>query len=345
MIWIIGTGYLGSRLAVALRREHWNLLCIDIRSPLADACADAASAGQMDDLLAKHGSPRLIISCCATQGGDLADYRHSYLDLQRNLARLSEKMPRKARLIFCSSSSVYGGQNGEEMSEQSAPKASHPRAQILLESEAVVLAQGGIVLRLAALYGKARCALLTRFLSGEMPLAGSDTRQLNYLHVDVAVEQIVQLITELGGPQGAEFDLAESARKEEHSQQIAPVAPAPSAPEAIYNLLSDQFSKGEILAYLAAQTGCAIPQGEARISKRGSSNQRLISTRMFSMNDARAYARFRRFVEEQGAECAAAERSSTRPEIILGVTRATSPEAHIAASPLPFNTANPSSSP
>lgn len=302
MIWIIGTGYLGSRLAAALRSEQHSLLCIDIQSPLADLRIDAVNAAQMDALLAEHGAPQLIISCCATKGGDLEDYRHCYLDLQRNLARLCEKMPRKPALIFCSSSSVYGGKKGEELSEQSAPQASSPRAQILIESEALVLAQGGLVLRLSALYGKGRCALLYRFLSGQMPIAGDDSRQLNYLYVDAAVRQISQLVGELSGLSLMDFGHAIADSKStgsELSEAIPKQAQyALAAPRGIYNLLSDQFSKGEILAYLALRTGQSIPQGEALVSKRGSSNQRLLS-RLSLAQDARSYAAFRNFVEAE----------------------------------------------
>lgn len=162
--WILGTGFLGSRL----RRLLPQSVGIDRTAP-AEVQGEAAAPA----VLARAAAllpPAFIFCCLSTRGGDAAAYRRTYHDVVQAL-------PEGAKLIFCSSLSA--GQGASE------------KAAILQETEQVVLARGGVVVRLAALYGEGRCELLRRHRAGEPRLAGDEDRRLNYIHVDDAAAALL----------------------------------------------------------------------------------------------------------------------------------------------------------
>lgn len=210
--WILGTGFLGSRLRALLPQA------VGI-----DRCAPAEVQGDAADpaVLARAAallSPSLIFCCLSTRGGDAAAYRRTYLGVLREL-------PMTARLIFCSALSA--GQGGTE------------QASVLREAEECVLARGGVVLRLAALYGEGRCELLRRHLAREPRLPGADSRRLNYIHVDDAAAALLA---------------------------------AAEAPSAVYAACGDSFTKAEAYALLEQVTGIPAAAESAAAARRGSAD-------------------------------------------------------------------------
>lgn len=181
---VVGVGFLGSELMTALRLRGENPCSIDPAAPADFACR----ATELPTYLTPQAF-RLIFCCQATHGGDVSAYRSVYLDSVR---ALHQRFP-AARLIFCSSTSVYRTASGEKADENAPTRTDSPRAEILLNTESEVLALGGIVARLAPLYGKGRCELLRRHLAGEARLPGPSNRVLNYLHRDDAVSALLRL--------------------------------------------------------------------------------------------------------------------------------------------------------
>lgn len=210
--WILGTGFLGSRLRARLTHA----VGIDAVAP-AEVQGDAADAA----VLARAAAsvlPQAVFCCLSTRGGDAAAYRRTYLDTLRAL-------PDGARVVFCSALSA--GQGGSE------------KAAILREAEALVLARGGVVVRLAALYGEERCELLRRHLSGEPRLAGADTRRFNYIHVEDAAAALMA---------------------------------AAAAPSGVYAAWGDSLTKAETYAMLAEVTGKPAAEDSAPEGRRGAAD-------------------------------------------------------------------------
>lgn len=207
--WILGTGFLGSRL----RRLLPQAVGID-RAAAAEVQGDAADPAVLARA-AESVSPAFIFCCLSTRGGDAAAYRRTYLEPLPAL-------PAAARLIFCSALSA--GQGHAE------------KAAILREAEQRVLARGGVVVRLAALYGEGRCELLRRHRAGEPRLAGEETRRLNYIHVDDAAAALLA---------------------------------AAEAPSGLYAACGDSFTKAEAYALLEAVTGIAPAAESAPAGRRG----------------------------------------------------------------------------
>lgn len=207
--WVLGTGFLGSRL----RRLLPQGIGIDRAAP-AEVQGDAADAAVLTRA-AEVLPPALIFCCLSTRGGDAADYRRTYLDVVQAL-------PHGARVVFCSALSAGTGDS--------------EKASILRETEQLVLARGGVVVRLAALYGEGRCELLRRHRAGEPRLAGEDTRRLNYIHVDDAAAALLA---------------------------------AAHAPSGIYAACGDSFSKAEAYALLEEVTGMPASAENAAAGHRG----------------------------------------------------------------------------
>ncbi len=207
--WILGTGFLGSRL----RRLLPQSIGIDRAAPaeVQGDAADPAVLTRAESLM----PPALIFCCLSTRGGEAAEYRRTYLDVVRAL-------PVSARIIFCSSLSAGAGAS--------------EKAGILREAEQCVLARGGVVVRLAALYGEGRCELLRRHRAGEPRLAGKETRRLNYIHVDDAAAALLA---------------------------------AAAAPSGIYAACGDCLSKSEAYALLEEVTGIPAAAESAPAGRRG----------------------------------------------------------------------------
>lgn len=207
--WVLGTGFLGSRLRGLLPQS----IGIDRAAPaeVQGEAADAAVLTRAAEVL----PPALIFCSLSTRGGDAADYRRTYLDVVQAL-------PSTARIIFCSSLSA-----GQKESE---------KATILREAEQCVLSRGGVVVRLAALYGEGRCELLRRHRAGEPRLAGAETRRLNYIHVDDAAAALLA---------------------------------AAEAPSGIYAACGESFTKAEAYALLEEVTGVPAAAASSPEGRRG----------------------------------------------------------------------------
>ena len=172
--WVIGGGFLGSALAVALQVQGHRVLVSDIRNG-----QDAADPAVLHAALAQ-GVPQTVFCCQATHGGTAADYRRTYIGVVQAL----QAVVPSARLVFCSSLGA------------TAPTE---RAAVLREAEEAVLAADGVVLRMPALYGEGRCELLRRHLAGEPRLGGGDDRVFRYLHRDDAVAALLAVAQQPSG--------------------------------------------------------------------------------------------------------------------------------------------------
>ena len=190
-VWVVGAGFLGRALATACRAAEVQVLTIDpiAAAEVSGSAAEAAVVRMAQELLA----PQIIFCCMATHGGTVEEYRRCYLD---TVQCLRQCVP-AGRLVFCSSISVYGRGQGGELTENSTPMAEGERAQVLLSAENAVIAAGGVVARLSALYGEGRCELWRRYLCGEAQLHGSAERVLNYVHVEDAAAALL-LLSKLG---------------------------------------------------------------------------------------------------------------------------------------------------
>lgn len=99
--------------------------------------------------------------------------------------------------MFCSTCSVYEEEGGAEVTEESECPARREKTRIVLRAEQAVREAGGVVARLAALYGEGRCEVARRYIEGRETLPGAEFRWVNYAHVE-DVARALTLLAEHG---------------------------------------------------------------------------------------------------------------------------------------------------
>jgi nucleoside-diphosphate-sugar epimerase len=131
-----------------------------------------------------------MIQCASSRGGDVEGYRQIYLNGARHLV---ETFP-NAKILFTSSTSVYAQRDGSWVTEESETKPLRETSRILLEVEKLILENGGIVARLAGIYGPQRSALLGKFLNGTATIDPNDDRFVNQVHRDDIASALFALL-------------------------------------------------------------------------------------------------------------------------------------------------------
>jgi nucleoside-diphosphate-sugar epimerase len=254
-ILIAGCGYvgraLGSRLAEA-GAEVWGLkrsTAADPDSGIRPILADLADPATLRDL---PGDLDGVVYAASAGGSTPEAYEAAYLRGLENL--LADVTPR--RLIFVSSTAVYGDRQGAWTDEESPAEPDHFSGRILLEAERIALGSSvpAVVLRLGGIYGPGRERLVREVAEGRAARP-AEPLFTNRIHRDDTAGAIAHLL---------ELD----------------------RPEEVYlGVDSEPVDLGAIYSWIAARLGLpepalAVEPGEGRLS-RGSkrcSNARLLAS-------------------------------------------------------------------
>lgn len=202
---IAGCGDIGGRLASQLLPQGWTVYglrrsvaklppgVIGVSGDLFDARMPAQwPEGRID----------YLVYCATPTVRDEAGYRAAYTEGLRHVLAWTERSGQKPkRILFVSSSSVYGQQLGEWVDETSPADASGFSGQVMREAEKVALSSDvpATVVRLTGIYGPGRSDLMNRVRQGysvavEPPLYG------NRIHADDAAGLLAFLLqAEAGG--------------------------------------------------------------------------------------------------------------------------------------------------
>ena len=202
-----------------------------------------------------------VIHCASSGGGDADTYHQIYLNGARNLLdRFNGSI-----VVFTSSSSVYAQTDGSWVTEESETKPTRETGRTLLETENLVLVHGGIVARLAGIYGPGRSALLSKFLSGEATVDPESDRFINQVHRDDIAAALLFLLDRQ--PQGKQ----------------------------IYNVVDDQpIRQSECYRWLAQKLNRPVPPvgKSTRRYKRGDSNKRVSNAKLRKLGWTPRYPSF-----------------------------------------------------
>ena len=207
----------------------------------------------------RPGTFDAVVHCASSRGGGVEGYREIYLNGARNLLARFEKM------LFTSSTSVYAQRDGSWVIEESETKPSRETSRILLETEKLVLGQGGTVARLAGIYGPGRSALLSKFLAGRAIIDPEDEHFVNQVHRDDIASAIFFLLT-----------------KEAQRTQI-------------YNVVDDQpMLQTECYRWLAQRLDRPLPPigKSTEQRKRSDSNKRVSNSKLRSLGWTLQYPTF-----------------------------------------------------
>jgi nucleoside-diphosphate-sugar epimerase len=197
-ILIAGCGYIGQATADLFHSAGW-----DVEGWIASGKSAAALSAkpypisQID--ISKHdqvanypGQFDAVIHSASTRGGGVDDYQQIYLNGARNLLDRFAGI----RVLFTSSTSVYAQREGAWVTEEGETKPVRQTGRILLKTENLVRGQGGIVIRLAGIYGPGRSALLSKFLAGTAVIDPENDRFVNQVHRDDVASAIFRLLTQ-----------------------------------------------------------------------------------------------------------------------------------------------------
>ena len=270
-ILIAGCGYVGKATALLFHETGWEVEGWTRSKDSADQLSNvpfvvrAVDITDRNQILSVAGKFDRIIHCASSGGGDANEYRRIYLEGARNLLDIFAETP----LLFTSSTSVYAQRDGSWVTESDAAEPVHDSGQVLRETEDLVLDRGGVVARLAGIYGPGRSFLLQQVLAGQAVIDPERDRFVNQVHRDdIAV---------------ALFLMAQRSAAE------------------IFNVVDDQpILLSECYKWLAAELRLPVPPtGTApKTRKRGDSNKRVSNKKLRALGWTPKYGTFQEAMQK-----------------------------------------------
>ena len=277
---IVGCGYVGAATADLFHHEGWQVEGWTGSAASAEELSAKPYAVRAVDITdaqvassAADGSVDAVIQCVSSRGGGAPAYRSIYFAGAQNLA---SAFPRSL-LVFTSSTSVYAQTDGEWVTEQSAAEPLTETGEVLRETEELILARGGVVARLAGIYGPGRSALLRKFLAGEATIDGRAARFVNQAHRDDIAAALLLLAQHHVG----------AAVEEAHSR--------------IFNVADgNPLTEQECYAWLANHLAQPLPPvtDSPAPRKRGNSNKRVSSQKLQALGWRPRYPTFGRAMRD-----------------------------------------------
>lgn len=193
---IAGAGDVGLRVARLLRKrgvEVWALR----RGVVAGEDGIHGIQGDLtlpESLRALPNNITHLVYLPTPDARDEALYRAVFVDGLRHLLDAMGSQGLQ-RLLFVSSSAVYGEHGDAWVDEQTPPAPPGFNGRVLLEAETYASERApSVVLRLAGLYGPGRMQLIERLRSGAVRVPRKQAHWANRIHVDDAAAAIVHLL-------------------------------------------------------------------------------------------------------------------------------------------------------
>lgn len=263
---IIGTGYVGLPLGAELTRRGHNVSGLRRDASVTGALTAVGIQPLIADITRPAELAKLpnnfdwVVNCVASGGGGAEDYRRVYLEGMRNILEWLVPHRRDAanptsKLVYTSSTSVYGHNDGSLIDENSTAEPAAETGRVLLETEQLLRDTArqrnfpAVVLRVAGIYGPERGYWFKQFANGEARLDGKGARFLNMIHRDDVIGCIIAALEHGTGGE-------------------------------IYNAVDDEpVSQFDFFSWLAASLGKPMPPTVAENAeitrKRGITNKRI----------------------------------------------------------------------
>ncbi len=244
-ILIIGCGYVGLPLAsrlvtaghevIGLRRSivgEGELRTRGIQPLIADIT-------RPESLEKTSSRFDLVVNLVSSTRGSVDDYRSVYLEGTRNALRWLGNHP-PTKYIYTSSTSVYGQNDGNWVTEENSTDPVSPTSRVLAETEGELLRAHrevgfpAIVLRVAGIYGPGRGHLFKQYVRGEAAMRPET--YINMVHVDDVTGAIIHLLKH--GEAGEIYNVVDDEPvtqrvffewlSEQLGRPLPPIAPADS---------------------------------------------------------------------------------------------------------------------
>jgi nucleoside-diphosphate-sugar epimerase len=197
----------------------------------------------------------VMVYSAAADGRSEHAYRRAYVDGPRHvLDALDRAGARVARVLFVSSTGVYGITDGSEVDEDTPTEPTSASGAVLVEAERALQDRrpDATVFRLAGVYGPGRTRLIDQVRDGSAVIPDPPVHT-NRIHRDDAAQAIVELTTASEPP-----------------------------PRVLIGVDHDPAERGEVLRFLADELGLPHPptgpDGRGRGGDKRCRNDRLVAT-------------------------------------------------------------------
>lgn len=143
----------------------------------------------------------VVVVALTADRRDADGYRRTYLDGMTNTLDALDRRGIRPRLLFVSSTAVYGVDDGSEIDEDTPTEPSSATGRVIVETEQAMHARrpDAVSLRLAGIYGPGRTSLIDQVRDGSARVPDTP-RHTNRIHRDDAAAAIVHLTTAVPEP-------------------------------------------------------------------------------------------------------------------------------------------------
>jgi len=192
---VVGCGYLGLRVARLWRNAGARVCAVTRSADRARALAAEGLDPLVGDVTSPDGLPALpavdtLFWAVGFDRGAGASYHDVHVG---GLGRVLDAIPDTARVVFASSTGVWGTDDGGIVDETTPAHPAREAGRVLLEAEDLLHARvgdRGTALRFAGLYGPGRLPRLDDLKAGR-PIAADPDSWLNLIHADDAARIVV----------------------------------------------------------------------------------------------------------------------------------------------------------
>ena len=206
---VVGCGYLGLRVARRWLAAGRRVAALTRRNAERFSRLGLTPyVGDVLDLASLRGLPEAatLLYSVGLDRSSGQPMREVYVD---GLGNVLTSLPSVSRLIYISSTSVYGQTDGELVDESSPAEPIEESGRVVLEAEQLLRSQrpDAIILRFGGIYGPDRLLRRQAQLHSPEGMTGDPQRWLNLVHVDDGVDAI--LTAEVRGLPGAIYNIVD----------------------------------------------------------------------------------------------------------------------------------------
>ena len=198
---IVGCGYLGQRVARRWLQSGSTVFAITRSTANAQILSAENIHPIIGDVTAAYGAPETLcdlpeVDTVLWSVGFDRSANASYHDVHvTGLLRILEQIPNTPRVIFISSTGVWGNETADDVDESTPACPTREAGRVLLEAEAALQRHPkgpGVVLRLAGIYGPDRLPRVSDIVENK-PIPANPDSWLNLIHVDDAASIICEI--------------------------------------------------------------------------------------------------------------------------------------------------------